>query len=720
MKKTYFLSILLIIFLLLFPGIIFASQGGAEGDIVSRINVLVIQLSVIFFAAWAGGSLFEKMKIPSVLGEIIAGVAIGPYALGKIPFLGFENGLFALQSGFPISIELYSLATIASIVLLFVVGLETDMETFVQFSFVGGVIGTFGVLVSFVFGDIVGILFSKYALGTPYGFFHPVCMFFGVISTATSVGISARILSEKKRMNSPDGVTILSAAVIDDVLGIIILAVVIGTVGSHHLGFKQVMQIVLKAVGIWIGFTAAGLIFSPFLSRVLKKAKDKTTIALMSFSLALMLAGIFEKSGLAMIIGAYTMGLSFSKTDIAFLVQEQLEVLQRFFVPIFFCVMGMLINLEVLSSGPILLFGGIYIILAVLGKLIGCSIPALFLNFNLRGALRIGVGMVPRGEVALIVAGIGLSKGIIDNDVFSVAVIMTFVTTLITPPILNKMLDSDKPVLRKEPAVKKEVTTIHFDMPNPETAQFIQQKVLEAFRNEEFHAHRQQHGTYFLRRNNVFITMRYSRELIEFDCLRNESAFIHTLFYEVIVDLERFMQNLQTLKDKDNIGKKMLETSRENSENKIKCFSKLSPFAIKADLESSTKEDVLRELVDLTVKSGQLDHSQKDRIFDEIMEREKLVSTGMQDGIAIPHVKSESINSLIIAVGLNKNGIDYGSLDNSPSKIFVMILSPKTHPEEYLQNMARISRFLASQDNREKLLSAKNNTELTIILKGHN
>ena len=230
-----------------------------------------------------------------------------------------------------------------------------------------------------------------------------------------------------------------------------------GMARSGTVEWRQISMIALKAIGIWLIFTALGLRYAHLISKWLKKIKNKEMITIISFALTLLLAGIFEKSGLAMIIGAYVMGLSLSKTDISFIIQERLEMLQKFFVPIFFCVMGMLINLEKIASPNILVFGLIYAVFAILSKLVGCGLPALFLNFNLRGALRIGVGMVPRGEVALIIAGISLSSGLINDEVFTIILIMTFITMLITPPVLDKLLKSPKPVLRKESPIPKEL-----------------------------------------------------------------------------------------------------------------------------------------------------------------------------------------------------------------------------------------------------------------------
>ncbi|MCK5015157.1 MAG: cation:proton antiporter [Candidatus Omnitrophica bacterium] len=721
MKKHLFLYLFLFFTLTVLCSPLYAAETGSETNLIGKTHLLVFQLSIILFAAWLGGLCFIKWKLPAVLGEIIAGVIIGPYFLGKIPFLGFEHGLFPLHQAFPISIELYSFATIASIILLFLVGLETDIDAFIQFSLAGSVVGIFGVIVSFLAGDLAGVLLSKYILGIHYGFLDPIPLFLGVISMATSVSISARILSGKRKMNSPEGVTILSSAIIDDVLGIITLAVVLGMAKSGSVRWQEISLITLKAVGIWLFFTLLGLRYAYLLSKWLKKIKNREMITIISFALTLLLAGIFEKSGLAMIIGAYVMGLTLSKTDLSFIIQEKLEMLQKFFVPIFFCVMGMLINLEKMASPDILLFGLIFVVFAILSKLIGCGLPALFLNFNIRGALRIGVGMIPRGEVALIIAGIGLSAGLINDEIFSVALITTFVTILITPPILDKLLDSPKPVLRKEPPVKKELKTIRFAMPNQETAELLLRKVLEVFEGEGFFIHSMGRGSriFNIRKNRSFITFTYTPQEFIFDCLVQDAAFIHTLFYEVIADVEQYMKHLQSFSETEEIGKKIFEMENGVGGHASKGHNVLSPLAVKTNLKGQTKKEILEELVDLLLQSGQIKYSKKDQVLRDLWEREATMSTGMQDGIALPHSKTLCVDRLTIAVGISQKGVDFASLDKNPAKIFILTLIPQLNPQPYLRTMSEMSRFLIIEKNRDDILTCRTKSELFNLLTRH-
>ena len=215
------------------PSLLSAAEPHPQ-DMSHLMTTLVLQLAVIILAARIFGILFDRyLKQPRVLGELVAGMIIGPYALGSLPIPGLGQSLFpALDSVMPVTPELYGLAVVASIVLLFLAGLETDLATFLKFSHIGSAVGLGGVILSFVLGDLIAVLI----LPGVDSFMSPTALFLGTLSTATSVGITARILSEKQKLSSPEGVTILAGAVLDDVLGIILLAVVArGSTGEISL-----------------------------------------------------------------------------------------------------------------------------------------------------------------------------------------------------------------------------------------------------------------------------------------------------------------------------------------------------------------------------------------------------------------------------------------------------------------------------------------------------
>ncbi len=714
MKKTRWISFpAAVIVGLVFAGRVFALSGSHPSEMMEGMVLLVFQLAVIVLAAHLGGSVLEKIGQPAVIGEIVIGILIGPYLLGAISLPGFPGGLFPLRDGFPLSGELYGFATVASIVLLFLIGLETNVEKFLAFSLAGSVVGIGGALASFVLGAAAASLGSEFIFGVPMGFADPLPLFLGAVSASASVGLTARILAEKRKIDSPEGATILTAVIVGDVISIILLALVIGLAQTEIFDWRTSSLVALRGIGIWLFFTIMGLVFSRQLGSLLKKSGDYGTIALMSFALALLLAGVFEHSGLAMIVGAYVAGLALAGTDISFIIRRNLSSLKRFFVPLFFCVMGMLVDPHTFFSWGVILFGLVYLASAFAGKLVGCGLPALFFNFNLRGAGRIGVGMIPRGEVALVVAGIGLALGIIPREAFGVAVMMTIISTVIIPPWFSRMLESSRPGMRKYPPVRDPHLRIVYDMPNPDTADLVMNKVLSAFFQEGFFVQRWGRERFYqIRKDDVFISLLYSPERLIFDCRESDSAFIHTLFYEVLAEMEKVMKNLQGLADASKIGRKIFVPSETARSYRITPGQIISPAAVKADLRGTGKREIIEEMLDLLIASGQLDRSDRDEALRDLLQREEYMSTGMQNSIALPHAKTSTVAHLVSALGLKKEGIDFNSLDGKPARIILLTLSPRDAQEPYLQFMARMSQFLRREENRRRLLECRDDAEL--------
>ena len=407
-----------------------------EQDVTEVVVRLVYQLAIILLAAKVAGEVCLRfLKIPPVLGELVAGIIIGPFALGGItlgeigPLFPKPEGLAEAGGGIPLSHELYSFAQVAAIVLLFAAGLETNLRQFLRYAGPASMVALGGVVVPFVLG-----LWATVAFGFADGIADPKALFMGVISTATSVGITARVLSDLHRLDSPEGVTIIAAAVVDDVLGILVLTVVVGINASGNISLPEIGFIGAKAVGFWLALMGFGILLSKPISRVIDSFRVPGASIALSLALAFLAAGLAESFGLAMIIGAYTIGLALSNTSLAQRLEEPIGAVYSALVPVFFVAMGMLVDLSAVQGA--LRFGVVVTLLAVVGKVLGSGLPALATGFNLRGATRVGIGMLPRGEVALIIAGIGLTRGVIDADLFGVSIMMTVVTTLVAPILL--------------------------------------------------------------------------------------------------------------------------------------------------------------------------------------------------------------------------------------------------------------------------------------------
>ncbi len=408
-----------------------------EEDFVKTVEHLVIQLAVILVAAKVGGEICERfLKIPTVLGELGMGILIGPFALGGMAFLGL-GPLFAPVGGdnaLPVSLELWSISQIAAVVLLFTAGLETDLKQFRRYAAPASLVAIGGVVAPFALGAGITTLLKPAGLEGDALLY--AALFMGAIMTATSVGITARVLGDMHRLDSPEGVTIMAAAVVDDVLGILVLTVVVGiSTPGEEVTASGVALIGLKAVGFWLTLMIVGILASRYISSAFESFRVSGASVGLAMALALLASGLAESFGLAMIIGAYSIGLALSDTRLKERIERPImEGLYPALVPVFFVVMGMLVDVG--EMGGTIVFSLILTALAIVSKVLGSGLPALGVGFTKAGSLRVGVGMLPRGEVALIIAGIGLARGVIGTDLFGVSILMTVVTTFLAAVLL--------------------------------------------------------------------------------------------------------------------------------------------------------------------------------------------------------------------------------------------------------------------------------------------
>ena len=424
--------------------------------LVERAAHLLAQLGFMLLVAKLFGEVFERyLKQSPVLGELVGGMIIGPYALGHLIHIpGMHEPLFAIPhehtGGIALSPELWGVAQLAAVLLLFGAGLETDFSLFLRFGLPAFVVAIGGVVFPFAFG-----VFLTVAFGYADSVMHPSALFMGAVMTATSVGITARVLSELGRLGTPEGVTVLAAAVIDDVLGIIVLAIVTSIVQVGEVEALELGKIAVKAFGFWLILTGILVAIAPTLAKTLRRFKGEGALIGLALALCFLIASLTESVGkLAMIIGAYALGLAFSRTELREDLEHALRPLIHGLVPVFFVAMGMLVNFSAMSHA--FWFGVALSIAGIIGKVFGCGLPALTVRFNTLGATRIGIGMMPRGEVALIVAGMGLAYKAINEAEFGVAVMMTFVTTFLAPIALMPLFRNPRSGVREKEAVVRE------------------------------------------------------------------------------------------------------------------------------------------------------------------------------------------------------------------------------------------------------------------------
>ncbi|MCH7739769.1 MAG: cation:proton antiporter [Chloroflexi bacterium] len=408
---------------------------------------LILRLAVILIAAKLGGEFAQRvLRIPALLGELGAGIAIGPFALGGIAIGSFgpffeipeiievvDGAIRHTEAILPVAPEFFFLAQLAAVLLLFEAGLETNRAQFIKYARPATAVAMGGVILPFGLGVVATLMFGFADTDSIIGFLP--ALFVGTAMTATSVGITARVLADMNKLHVPEGVTVLGAAVVDDVLGLLILTVVIGINETGEVSAGSIVFVALKAIGFWLGLTIVGTLLSNYISRGVTWFKTTGAVLGLALGIAFLAAGVAELFGLAMIIGSYSIGLALSSTELRHRIEEPMRTVNQFVVPVFFVVIGMQVDIPAIIEGA-LLFGVVLSVLAIVSKLLGAGVPALFVGFNRVGSTRIALGMLPRGEVALIVAGIGLGAGVIGSEIFGVVIMMTLITTVLAPLLL--------------------------------------------------------------------------------------------------------------------------------------------------------------------------------------------------------------------------------------------------------------------------------------------
>ncbi len=418
-----------------------SAAGGEHGGLEPFV---LLGVAVILVAAKIVGEVFERLGQPSVLGELVAGII-----LGNLVLFGF-SGAEALKT----NVVIAALAELGVIILLFEVGLESNLKEMKAVGISAMLVAIVGVIFPFFLGWGVARFFipDEATLG------H---IFIGATLCATSIGITARVLKDMGKLGTNEARIILGAAVIDDVLGMLILAVVSGAIkaaaSGTTLAVVDVVIIAAKAIGFLIAGILLGQFIVPYLFRGANRFTGRGVLLAVSLSLCFFMSWAASKVGLAPIIGAFAAGLILDEVHFEHLddhtkhdLEHLLSPVSSILAPVFFVVVGLKVDLSVFARPELLGFATALTLAAIVGKQV-CSVAALEKGLN---RLSIGLGMIPRGEVGLIFAGIGatlmlpdaqgVTQPVINSATFGVVVIMVIVTTLITPPALKWSMAGSK------------------------------------------------------------------------------------------------------------------------------------------------------------------------------------------------------------------------------------------------------------------------------------
>ncbi|MDW0179048.1 MAG: cation:proton antiporter [Nitrososphaeraceae archaeon] len=392
------------------------------------IHVL-ISLAVLLFAAKIFAEIFNKLKLPAVLGELVAGIIVGPFALGSIPIFDGKPLVILNET-------VLQIGQIAGIVILFIAGLAITPKEFLRGGVASFTIGACGVIVPFFLGYYVFTLFGLEGLQS---------VLIATALTATSVAISVRVLTEFGKMQTKEAKIILGAAIVDDILAIAVLSVVVTMVQTGNMAPNviDIILLVLKILGIFAGLLIGAMIIIPRIVNTERLWKARGSIEGIVTASFFGASAIASAVGLSPIVGAFSVGMAVASTRIIKQVEEYVDKLEIIFGPLFFAIIGAQVNLTGINI-DVLMLSAIVIVIAIVSKLVGCGLPSQLFLRNKSKAMIVGIGMISRGEVGLIVAGIGVTSGVLSSNIYTTVIIMVAVTTLITPMWLRKAYSKDE------------------------------------------------------------------------------------------------------------------------------------------------------------------------------------------------------------------------------------------------------------------------------------
>ncbi len=398
---------------------------------------VMISLGILLFAAKLMAELFHKIKLPIVLGELLAGIIVGPFALGALPLVDGEP-LVVLDE------TVRHIGEISAVVILFIAGLEITPREFLKGGAAAFTVGSVGVAVPFLMGYYAFAAFGIEAMQS---------ILIATALTATSIAISIQVLTEFGKMQSKEARLILGAAIVDDILAIAILSVVVTMVqtGNTQPAVFDIILLIMQVLGTFAAILIVSVLLIPRVLHTERLWKSKGSLEGIVTAAFFAAAGIAAFLGLSPIVGAFAMGMAVASTRIINKVYEYVDKLQIIFAPLFFAIIGAQVDLRGVNV-DVLFLAGIIIAIAVVSKLIGCGLPSLLFLKDKARSMRVGVGMVSRGEVGLIVAGVGISSGALTNNIYTALIIMVAATTIITPVWLKFVYKSQlqQPSLSRE------------------------------------------------------------------------------------------------------------------------------------------------------------------------------------------------------------------------------------------------------------------------------
>lgn len=713
---------------LLAVGVAQAADGGAAtlpgGAPLARGVALALQLGLIMAAARGGSMLFERLRLPSPLGALTAGIILCPALLGGLPLPGLPAGLHVpLAASAAEGNALGGMVMLALVTMLFTAGLETDLRSVRRHAWAGIAIGLGGMLAALLLtGLAVGTLAPwDSGRGILARAFSPAGVFTAVAAAVSSVGLAARTLVRQRRTATPEGSGIVAAVMVDNLAGVLLLAVVAIFAGRVLDGAAATPALLLRmttrtaAVGLLAAALALPLVH--WAGHRISRLERPASLATLALAAALIVGGLLGRLSFPALAGAYLVGLILSTSDWRHPIQERLEFMNTALVPVGIAVLGMQFQPEQLGAPRVLLFIVAFTSAAVLGKLLGCALPARLSGFNARGALRIGLGMELRGETALAVLAVGLTAGVLPPPAFTAVVVLLYLAGLVAPPLLRL-------AFRGECGVRRAFGTcdsrpIQFTFPSPSAAGMAIASFIEQLSNEGFFVHLldRRESLYQLSKDKAVLGLHQEGQVVSIDCADADRDLVRAAMVEVLATIERNLRDLRRPLEAPGLRKGLQTADSATVQPPSDAGAAMRPFltvsTLRPRLLADTKAGVIAELIDLLDEEGLVIN--RHEALSAVIAREEGLSTGLEHGVAIPHGRTDAVARMVCAIGLRQEGVDFGSLDGRPARIVVLLLAPASAAAPQLRFIALIGRIL-NERGRAALLACDTAEDMYAVL----
>ncbi len=716
---------------------------------------LALQLGMLLLAAHGLGRLARRANLTSLIGEIAAGMILGPFALGAIPVPGFPEGLFPIADpAFPVSQLLFGFATIGAIVHIFLAGLESDPGFLAR-------IRTRGIVIALI-GAAAGLGAGAFAASALFGTspFQPAGLFIMAASVSTSIGVQARVLAGRHRLAAPEGSVIVGSSLFHDGFAIILLSAAVGLAGTGigferltasaggsdlgpmlSEGFEQTRHLtapLVTAFATWIAAYAILLYAARGTTRFAMRLFSRDTLSMLSLAAALLVSGLFEAMGIAAVAGAYGVGLALSRTELSTSFEQRVKPLAGFFIPILYAVLGMFVDLRIALTPSVLFPALAFAFISGAAKTVGAMIPARLGGFTWFGSLLTGLGTVPRGEVGVVIAGIGVATGVLPLSALNTLTLMIVFSTLVATPLFGRLLLFTRPrTTAREGLHQSTVRSVTF--PNDEIAELVTGAILRAVEKDGFLIHRMEidGAIYSLRDRARAFTLRRSRAEIQLSGNSTDAEFLNTILYEAIIHVNQRIRTLTTIEVPSELRRetgestetaddaehgsqprKRLDTQathaggRRKTEDLVRF---LNPCAVALPVTGRTSEQAIEELVHRLSECGKLRDT--DTVLEDVIRRERSLGTGLDREVALPHARSNGVDRIAVAVGIAPQGIDFQALDGTKSRIIVLVVSPRERTGPHLQLIAALTSRLKTPTVRAALLAAESAGEVIEALR---